>query len=228
MVAIPQSCARNNVDQPKGKGTIGLPSGRTQLIMGSISSVLGPLLDNYHSQFEVLRYEHPIELGISVFGANMHVTTAWFTSPLFILAGLIITNGVKWLDNTFGRSDIAEHMNIPKALATVCMFCSIYYLSAALSQSGIMQHTAWILAVMGMLEWYCMDRSVAGLVMGALTGVFGPLVEIGLINVGHLYCYSDWDVLGIPWMIVAVYFAGGPAVGNLARAVEEALGEKQP
>ncbi|KAI0562849.1 hypothetical protein FGB62_51g119 [Gracilaria domingensis] len=210
----------------KRSGSIRLPCGRTQLIIGGISSVLGPLLDNYHSQFQVLRYEHPIELDFGLFGAHLHVTTAWFTSPLFVIAGLIITNGVAWLDSLFGRSDRAERMTIPKALATVCMFCSIYYLSGAISQTEVKQYALWILTAMGLMEWYFMDGSVAGMMMGALTAVCGPLIEVGLINIGNLYSYKEWDVVGIPWMIVAVYFAGGPAVGNLARAVDAAVCDK--
>lgn len=64
-----------------------------------------------------------------------------------------------------------------------------------------------------------MDRSVGGLVMGLATAVTGPAVEVALIRFAHLYCYSRPEFLGVPLFIVPVYFAGAPAVGNLARAV---------
>lgn len=199
---------------------------RTHVTVAGISGVLGPLLDNYHSQFGVLRYNNPIELQLRVGDVVVHVVTAWFTSPLFMLAGVIIAFGTTFLDGVFGRGEHAQNMSMPKALATVCMFCSVYYLSAAWSHSGASDYLVWILGAMGLTEWYFMDRSVGGVVMGALTAVCGPVLEVALINGTGVYSYSEWDVLGIPWMIVAVYFAGGPAVGNLARAIEDRMGTK--
>ena len=59
--------------------------------------------------------------------------------------------------------------------------------------------------------------------MAVLTGVAGPVTEIFLINVLHLYHYSDPDFFGIPSWIAWVYFCGSPAVGNLSRAVRGEL-----
>jgi hypothetical protein len=53
--------------------------------------------------------------------------------------------------------------------------------------------------------------------------VAGPAAEIFLINVMHLYHYTDPDFLGIPSWIPWVYFCGAPAVGNLSRAVRREL-----
>ena len=58
-----------------------------------------------------------------------------------------------------------------------------------------------------------------GFLLAALTSLCGPLIEIALINVGHLYSYSTPSFLGIPTWIGAVYFCGGPAVGTLGRKV---------
>ncbi|PXF40243.1 hypothetical protein BWQ96_10047 [Gracilariopsis chorda] len=197
------------------------------MMMAGISGVLGPLLDNYHSQFGVLRYNNPIELHLTVGKMGVDIVTAWFTSPLFMLAGVIIVFGTTFLDGVFGRGGNAQSMGVPKACATVCMFCSIYYLSAVWSHTWVRDYLVWILGVMGLAEWYFMDGSVGGMVMGALTAVCGPALEVALINVAGLYSYSEWDVFGIPWMIVAVYFAGGPAVGNLGRALDDTIRVKQ-
>ena len=82
-----------------------------------------------------------------------------------------------------------------------------------------------ILCVWGVLTWYLFDGTSQGLFMASLTAVAGPVAEISLINVLHLYEYSHPDVFGIPTWIPWVYFCGAPAVGNLSRQVRNALRE---
>lgn len=83
------------------------------------------------------------------------------------------------------------------------------------------------LAAPAVALWWAADGSRQGLFMACLTAVAGPAVEVGLINVLHLYSYSHPWALGIPSWIWAVYFAGGPAVGNLGRKVSAVLVQKR-
>lgn len=187
------------------------------------SAVLGPLLDNYHSQFGILTYTAPLELHLRLSDyAIGNFTTAPFTPPLFVIAGLIISSGTLLINHYFaGRHErSAGVMPMPKALATIAAFSAIYYLSASLPHTELRTLTGPLLALLAGLEWHVLDGSIGGLVMGLLTGVGGPCVEVALINLGGLYSYSDPEFCGIPLFIAAVYFAGGPAVGNLARALE--------
>ena len=80
-----------------------------------------------------------------------------------------------------------------------------------------------ILATWALGQWAVFDYTKQGLAMAVLTGVAGPVTEIFLINVLHLYHYSDPDFFGIPSWIAWVYFCGSPAVGNLSRAVRGEL-----
>ena len=80
-----------------------------------------------------------------------------------------------------------------------------------------------ILATWALGQWAVFDYTKHGLAMAVLTGVAGPVTEIFLINVLHLYHYSDPDFFGIPSWIAWVYFCGSPAVGNLSRAVRGEL-----
>jgi len=50
-----------------------------------------------------------------------------------------------------------------------------------------------------------------------LTALSGPIAELILINIFHLYQYNEADWYGICSWIPWVYAMGGPAVGNLAR-----------
>ena len=84
-----------------------------------------------------------------------------------------------------------------------------------------------ILAAWALGQWAVFDYTKQGLTMAVLTGVAGPVTEIFLINVLHLYHYSDPDFFGIPSWIAWVYFCGSPAVGNLSRAVRGELRRRQ-
>ena len=80
-----------------------------------------------------------------------------------------------------------------------------------------------LLALSGIANWWGFDRTAQGFAMASLTAVAGPLAEIGLINVAHLYAYASPDFLGVPTWIPWVYFCGAPAVGLLSRAVRAEL-----
>ena len=84
-----------------------------------------------------------------------------------------------------------------------------------------------ILAAWAVGQWAVFDYTKQGLAMAVLTGVAGPVTEIFLINVLHLYHYADPDFFGIPSWIAWVYFCGSPAVGNLSRAVRGELRRRQ-
>lgn len=75
-----------------------------------------------------------------------------------------------------------------------------------------------LLAACALATWAAFDASAQGFGMSALTALCGPAVEVVLISFG-LYHYSHPEVLGVPSWIGWVYFAGGPAVGNLGRRV---------
>ena len=112
------------------------------------------------------------------------------------------------------------------ALAISC-FATQYFFSGALAtttNNPFGDHVPrlavdGVLAAWGIAAWWGFDRTAQGLVMACLTAVAGPVAEIGLINIAHLYAYASPDVLGVPTWIPWVYFCGAPAVGLLARAV---------
>lgn len=88
--------------------------------------------------------------------------------------------------------------------------------------AGGAQLLLWALAL---AHWRAFDNTRAGLVVSSLTAIGGPMIEVGLLNFPgwDLYAYAYPDLLGIPSWIAAVYFCGGPAVGNLARLVFNAM-----
>ena len=120
----------------------------------------------------------------------------------------------------------------PTAVAlAVSFFATQYFFSGALATTienpfgENMPRVAVdvLLAISGIAAWWGFDRTAQGFAMASLTAVAGPLAEIGLINVAHLYAYASPDFLGVPTWIPWVYFCGSPAVGLLSRAVRAEL-----
>lgn len=116
----------------------------------------------------------------------------------------------------------------------ISSFCMQYFASGALA--GPLRDVAndalpvrildLVLAVWAVFQWAVFDCTSQGAFMAVLCGTVGPITEIGLINVGHLYTYSDPDFAGIPAWICWVYACGAPAVGNLGRRVRASLDEQ--
>jgi len=72
-------------------------------------------------------------------------------------------------------------------------------------------------------------HSQTGLIVGLLTMLSGPALEMALIKFTDLYHYSMPDSVGlllVPSFIFPVYLAGAPAVGNLARLTYQWLLER--
>ena len=65
-----------------------------------------------------------------------------------------------------------------------------------------------ILSISAVLGFLYFDSTIAGLLLAIATAVAGPLAEIVLINIPHLYVYTHADLWGICSWIPWVYFLG--------------------
>ncbi|CAM9844535.1 unnamed protein product, partial [Chrysoparadoxa australica] len=74
------------------------------------------------------------------------------------------------------------------------------------------------LTALSLVGFGLFDRTKAGVAVSLLTALLGPAIEIGIVNLLHLYSYTDADFWGVNSWIPVVYALGGPAVGNLSRA----------
>ncbi|KAL7472533.1 hypothetical protein ACHAXS_012893 [Conticribra weissflogii] len=223
-------------------------STKFSLLMALCGASLGPFLDSYHSLFGVLSYNTPLVFPLlgsiddQTTGLLTCVTTYW-VPPLFGLAGFLIGWLYIWLDAVFlekGRGQQQSEIlnpSIPKVLVGISYFTFQYWLSGILSAHGLDRSS--ILNVMSVLAaggFLALDGTTSGLITSAATAIGGPLIEVGLISIlptlgdnegAWAYHYNDAGETGFfPLWIVPVYFLGGPANGNLARAFWNALGEE--
>jgi hypothetical protein len=116
----------------------------------------------------------------------------------------------------------------------ISYFTFQYWLSGYLYHNGVDRST--ILQIESLLAaagFALLDQSFAGFLTSTATALGGPLIEVGLLSLsrdgnmfGYGYHYSDLGETGFfPLWILPVYFLGGPAVGNLARGIWQALGK---
>ncbi|GMI17413.1 hypothetical protein TrLO_g12012 [Triparma laevis f. longispina] len=191
--------------------------------MAASGALLGPYLDNYHSHYHVLQYHHPVH-------GPFDLTTALWTPPLFALAGVLIgylyTVGDRLL-NDKAQIPPPPTPTVPFTLTSISFFTFQYWLSGILSINNVDGTTIFLtMSTMALLGFLVFDRTIVGFWTSLATAIGGPLIEIGLLSTFHDYHYLNSDFGPIPGWIIPVYFLGGPANGNLARAGLKALQDK--
>lgn len=172
--------------------------------------------------FGVLEY-NPIGIPIQ-FAMNGHLLlkTASWVPFLFGVAGFLMSYIILILDDVFKTKDNIKSPSWPKIFYGISLFSGQYYLSGLMDHeliSGIVMNV--VLAVVGLVGFLLFDSSLSGLILAIATAIGGPLIEIFLINIPHLYQYTHQDFYGICSWIPWVYFLGAPAVGNLARKIHK-------
>jgi uncharacterized membrane protein YeaQ/YmgE (transglycosylase-associated protein family) len=187
--------------------------------MTIVSGPLGMLLDNYHGLFNVLNYS-PSGLSFKLlYQDHILLKSAIWVPALFGLAGLMMSSLIYLFDELFSTSEPKKSPSWPKVFYIISLFSAQYYISGLLDYidaPGVILHITLLASALA--GWFFLDNTRAGLFLGLLTGLLGPLVEIFLINFLHLYTYRHADLFGICSWIPYVYFLGAPAVGNLARS----------
>lgn len=211
--------------------------------MWGAAAILGPLCDGCHSKHDVLHYAVDSIAGdpwvLRAPGGDVLLETCWWVPIAFGGAGVILGA----THPLFDRREAASEGKTPRAppgwgttLLVIASFVLCYELSGVLAQAAaaspptsLVERVARLdgpLTAAALAIYLVFERSPGGLFMALLTATIGPVVEIGLINVGGLYAYTHADVASIPLWIPQVYFAGAPAVGALGRQVLHELEQR--
>ena len=201
-------------------------------LTSSCGAALGPFLDSYHSAFGVLRYEEPITA--ILWGSNEQpaLTTAWWVPELFGLAGFIIGWLYVILDAVIDDPISDDEQRRNPSPSIICLgisyFTFQYWLSGILYANGMDRSLILIvMSILAAIGFPTFDKTLAGFITSCATAIGGPAIEVVLLSilVGHGgYQYTDLGETGFfPLWIIPVYFLGGPAVGNLARGIWNAL-----
>ena len=171
------------------------------------AALLGPVCDGRHSSHDVLHYATDSIAGAPwIFQAPNGVTvleTCWWVPVAFGGAGLILGVAHPLLDRRWGDGT-RQPPGWPLALLNVACFVLCYDLSGALAQAAAARGGAHDYLALDAPLFACMvaiflafERTKGGLLMMLLLATIGPVTEIGLINVLHLYSYTDPDFAGM-------------------------------
>jgi len=204
------------------------------------SAVLGPLCDGCHSRHDVLHYvEQPGKVLLPGLGdASVPLLeTVWWVPVMFGVAGIVLGASHPFFDAVLSQERFGQPRRpVPgwgPTLLVIAAFCACYELSGSLAQAqALLGNTDHLLTVdaplfaVAAIIFAASERTVGGALIALLTAVAGPALEIGLINILHLYAYSAPDFFGVPSWIPWVYFAGAPAVGALGRQCLSELDEQ--
>lgn len=201
-------------------------------------ATLGPFLDTYHSTFGVLHYDHPITAALwSTSTEHPALITAWWVPELFGLAGFLIGWLYILLDDVFFSDSSTttttfQSPSVPKILVGISYFTFQYWFSGVLVAAGVDRVTLLnIMSILAASGFLFLDGTWAGLWTSTATALGGPLIELGLLSLSRAgalgddgYSYTDLGETGFfPLWICPVYFLGGPANGNLARGLWNAI-----
>jgi len=185
--------------------------------MGVISAPVGTLLDSTcHGMLDVLSY-NAISIPIHI---PYLLKTCIYTPVLFSVAGALMTYIVLVLDKKLNTRSKARIPGTSTVAISVVLFISHYFLSGLLDHYHIhAYYSNAILSTTALAAFLLTDRSYAGFALATTTAVGGTLIELFLVNQLKLYQYTNADFYGVASWIYAVYFCGGPAIGNLARSM---------
>uniref|UniRef100_A0A7S1UIV9 Uncharacterized protein n=1 Tax=Phaeomonas parva TaxID=124430 RepID=A0A7S1UIV9_9STRA len=164
-----------------------------------------------------LRSYSGIDGGLS-FGVGL-TSQAWVPG-LFAVAGLLISLLYATFDARVPSDEakIMRNIGAMRVRVGIFMFALQYAASGALQMAGVLGVKAsLILWIWALSFWAIFDGTKAGMLTSAITALGGPALEYFLINKLGLYTYLLADWKGMCSWIPAVYFMGGPAVGNLYR-----------
>lgn len=189
-------------------------------------ALLGPNLDNYHSVFGVLEYKYPVQVVVE---DSLLLTTASWVPPLFAVAGVGIGTLYLYFDQLLSTNEQKRKPSWPAAFLCISLFTFQYYLSGVLFHEGYDAATlSFVLLPFAFGGFWAFDRTKSGAIVSLMTAVLGPLIELALVNFTDQYTYANADFFGIDSWIPVVYFLGGPAVGNLARAFSNTFEQLEP
>jgi hypothetical protein len=178
------------------------------LLLFAIGATVGTALDGIHTHS-----------GTTLYTNELVWKMAWWTPPVFGLAGLGVGLSYSVVERATGRS-VAPAVSFARAVGGFAVFVLLYFASGYLPASNGVK--LLVLLSGAALLLYANARSPMAVVLALVTGCIGPLVEITLVSLGT-FRHLQPDVLGIPIWLPALYASGSVAFGVLGSTITRSL-----
>ena len=183
---------------------------KTALVCFALGATVGSALDAIHTHS-----------GTTVYASEIGLKMAWWTPPLFGLAGLGTGIGYPLAERRLKQSIPSSTWR--SALAAFVLFVGLYFVSGYMPASNAMKLGVLAIGACALLGFFARTRIALGL--SVLAAIVGPLVEITLISQGA-FRHLQPDVLGIPIWLPALYASGSLAFGVVGHRLHATISER--
>lgn len=176
----------------------------------AIGATAGSALDAIHTHSGTTVYASPLRWAFDM---------AWWTPPLFGLAGLSIGISYPLVEQRLGREVAPKQPGWKVALAFAA-FVLLYVASGYLPASNPVKLAVLLGGVVALGA--TMAPTKEAFALAALAGVTGPVVEIVLVN-AKTFFHLQPDFAGIPMWLPALYASGAFAFGAVGKLLAASL-----
>lgn len=196
----------------------GLAWGWRFLLLATLGTVMGTVLDAFHVFNKTAGYQHVALLPV--------LNVAVYVPFEFATAGVVVGMTRPRFDEELHRT--RSDLPLSRVLAGMVTLAVTWYGSGALTRLGVPNPViAVVLGALAIACWLWLDRSAQGALAAFITGGIGVAVESALVQ-GGTYYYVHPDVWGVPCWLPMLYGVAAVAVGNLGRYLKYSWDMRPP
>jgi len=163
-------------------------------VLAALGATAGSALDAIHTHFGATSYARPVAF-----------KAAWWV-PLLFAGAYASAIGRPLMD----RGPAPAGWKVALGMG---LFVGAYWMSVA--PIPWQARTALIALLFAAGYWIC-DRTRSCLIVAALAGVIGPVVEMLLVSLG-VFVHHEVLALGVPGWLPFLYLTAAPGLGSLAK-----------
>jgi hypothetical protein len=180
---------------------------RVVALLFLLGATVGSALDAIHTHSGTTVYTH-------IVGWQM----AWWTPPLFGLAGLSTGTAYPLMERVTKRQ--VPDTSWARALGGFALFAALYFASGYLPASNVVKLV--VLLAGAAVLFATVARAPLALGVAVIAAIVGPVVEIVLVSQNQ-FRHLQPDVAGIPIWLPALYASGSIAFGVVGKKIATAL-----
>jgi len=150
---------------------------------------------------------------IDMYSQVTHYTIPWWLPPTFGIAAVAMGYVQPMLD------PLLRHVRPVRRLST--SFAELVWLVLAYLVGGSALASlakVGLLLLIYLTFWWLAARSWQSLLLSAITGIAGTVVEMILVAIG-LYSFVHPNIFGVPYWLPCIYAVASLALGDLGRSL---------